>query len=196
MTARNPVDPERGGDAEIADPPAGEGRPDHAAHLEDRRVQDDRLAHARHAGNVPDERLGRREVEGAHDPQQGREEEDVPQCDDAGLDEDREHEREDHRRGLGCDEDLASVPAVGEDAHPRPEEERGQECKHRGDAQRDAGVAQLPDDPGLGGLLHPNSDEGDDLAGEVDPHVSDAERGQAFEPSTRPVAEPPRDRCP
>src|SRR2546430_16054801 len=41
---RDAVDPESGRDAEIADPPAGEGRPDHPAHLEDRRVQDDRLS--------------------------------------------------------------------------------------------------------------------------------------------------------
>src|SRR5207245_862483 len=68
---RDAVNPKGGRDAEVADSPAGEGRPDHPAHLEDRRVKDDGLADPRHACDVPDERLGRRKVEGTHDAEQG-----------------------------------------------------------------------------------------------------------------------------
>ena len=46
-----------------------------------------------------------------------------------------QHERRDHGDGLGGDEDLAPVEAVGEHARPRREDDRRKHAGERGDAK-------------------------------------------------------------
>ena len=176
---RDAVDDEHRAGAEDLDQQAGQRRADHAAEVERRAVEADRVGQVVRADHLHDEGLPGRVVERGAQTEQGREDEDVPDRDDAGEVEHAERDRDQAHERLGEDQQLALGVAVGEHPAPRAEEQHRQELQPGGDAERDAVVVgELDDQPVLGDALHPGADVRDHAPGVVDAVVAVAQRAE------------------
>ena len=134
--------------------------PDEPGRVRDRRVQGDRvpdIVPARH--HVGDEGLADRNVQGADDPEERADRDEVPDGDDAREREPGQAERQRHREALRDDEDPVAAPPVAEaprDGH----QEQGRELARGGeDAEEERRAGQPVGEPPHGHLLDPRTDK-------------------------------------
>ena len=165
------VDREADADAEGGDEDAGERGADHARAVEEARVERDRVRQLLPADHLERERVTAGRVEDERCP--GGRGERVREPDDlrAGKRQCRQCQGDDHRRRLRDHDEPPVVEAVRDNARDQAENcERGEAAEGE-EADRDGRVRELDDVPGERDVLHPGSDEGDDLAREEQPVV-------------------------
>ena len=177
------VEEERDRDVERADQQARDSRPDDPRGVELGRVEPDGVRHVLAADHLDGEGLAGRHVDRVVDAEENRQDQDVPDLDDAGHGQPEEDEREDHRHGLCREERLAFRQLVGDDATEQAENDDRPELGDRHQAEPQRIVRQLKDEPGLGDLLHPCPDERDELAAEEEPVVAVTEGADAVKPA-------------
>ncbi len=158
------------GDDHAGDRRAGDPRRVHQDAVEADRVDDpvgaDDLDHERLPGGI---------VDREHEAAESDHREHHPRLDGAEGGQGEEQHRGDRHSGLGDDQELALVEAVGERAAEGTEEEDPRELQGGGEADGEAGARQSEDEPELGDDLHPVAGQGDDLPAEVEAVIADLE---------------------
>ena len=110
-----------------------------------------------------------------------REDEDVPDLDDAGPGQAGQDQREDHQNGLGPDDRRPLRQHVGDDAADEAEHEDRRELDRGDHTEPERIVGQQQHQPRLRDGLHPGADERDHLAEPEEPEVAMAERAAPAE---------------
>jgi hypothetical protein len=147
--------------------------------MEARGVQADGVGQVVLAGDLGHEGLPRRVVEGHAEAEEQREQVDVLGSGDAGDSKQPEGHGTQRQPQLGDLENAALVEPVGDQTAVRAEQQHGQELQARGNADgKSRPAGQLQNQPVLGHPLHPGADVGDEGAGEIDPVVTTAQRGE------------------
>ena len=159
--------------ADGRDHQSGHRRADDPGGVEARRVEADRVGQMIRSGDLRDQRLPGRVVEGRAEAEQQRQQVHVPRGRHSGHGQQAEDERTQGQPGLGDQQDPALVEPVRDQAAVRAEQQHRQELQARRDADRERRPAgQLEHEPVLGHPLHPGADVGDEGAAEVDPVVA------------------------
>jgi hypothetical protein len=102
---------------------SGDRRADDARAVEHGRVQRYGVHQILLADHVNEKGLAAWDVEGVDDAEQRGENEDVPDLNDSGERQSAQNKGENHRSGLGSDDDLLAVFPVGDDAPQRSHQE-------------------------------------------------------------------------
>jgi len=126
-----------------------------------RRVQRDRVTQFVRADHLPDERLAGGVLERVVQPQDDREQTDLPEADHPGDGQQPEHQGLQAHRDLQHDHEPALVHPVGHHPAVGREEQDGQGLEGQHEAQVGAGVGEGEHQPGLRGHLHPGPGERD-----------------------------------
>ena len=103
-----------------------------------------------------------RDVEGVHHTQQGAQHQDVPDLNGSAEGQGGEQESEDHRRGLGDDDDATAVVPIRQGAADRGQQEDGNLTRESDRPQQDRRAGEAVDEPRLGDALHPGAGKGDE----------------------------------
>ena len=170
---RERVDAETGRDSPEGDDHARDRRARDPGRVDEDRVEADGVDDPVGADDLDHERLPGGVVDRQDEAAKGDHDEHHPRLDDAEGREQEEDRRRDRHPGLGDDQQLALVEAVGERAAERAEEEDARELQGGGEADGEAGAGQGEDEPELGDDLHPVAGQGDDLPGEVEAVVAE-----------------------
>ena len=118
-----------------------------------------------------DERLAGGRFEGADDALRQLQQQDLPDGDDAGERQHREHRRLDERQHLGPQQDALPAPAIHEDAGDRPEKQHGDLRAEAHQPEQECRIGEPVDQPARRQPRDPRPDERDALTGEKQPVV-------------------------
>ena len=157
------VEEVRRGDAECADHRTRQGGTDHPRSVKRRRIERDDLGDPVRRDEVRQERLIRRHVVAERDPQQDGGDDDHPELHQIRDDEDGQRQRQRAHDGLGDEQDLALVAAVGEDAAEQHQRQAGDGVGEVDRAERERRVPELKHEQARCDRLHPCARHGDRL---------------------------------
>ena len=169
------VEQEADADADGGDQDAGDGRSDRPGDVDEHRIEADRVAEVLFADELHHERLPGRVLERVVEPQDHRQEADLPYRHRAGDGQQAERQRLHSHRRLQHNHQVPLVDAVGDHAAVGAEHQHRQRLEGDDDPERGARVRQVEHEIALRGHLHPGADEGDRLTADVAAVIGDGE---------------------
>src|SRR5258705_13933635 len=98
----------------------------------------------------------------------------MPQCKPACLNKKSENECKQHGCYLGNDKDLSPVKSVSNDTYPWTKNKKWDLQQESNDTKCSCSMCQFPHNPGLGGLLHPITEQGNRLPEHIHPDISNS----------------------